>query len=603
MEHLKRACLGFAMVGLMTISTVTKAQDAEKTKATIIYQMMDLDYRFGLLLNNRDSDCRVFFANQSKTEFQEFKTLVEANITIFKPGQQVRFTNLIKSYEEILMSETVFPRLKEVGDAAAEKQIAERINRVSRNLLIDNLQWSFDLEITENLVRMNIASELNHPATCAENNPEIIRKGNETMPKYLAEAKIYNEKPLQARIETLLQNYKAWTPEKGEALIKETKELFENGLLKLTPAGKVADKEATKAAKAELAEREVHLKMIYPTTKVYLKGMIRPQVEGEKYKINLPAIHNEQTSNRQSVYFNTDGKSAKKDDVADLTFTIIAPGISNFRADAPRYMDGNVRANTMFKPLVAVKGYVVDVHFTFPVKVEVRNKAGELEKTIVVVPENKELTDIFHGDFLRAPRFEESSSVTTIRPFMSADSAGVNSQNFRADIISRLRINRWAIATALVSEALTNAYGSDKLPNSMYPIYTIKDAKPEQADLVALIDRNKEAINNIGSKEKTAASIAELKTIIADYEKRLTVADITPNMKALCLINAAQSALMTDDINKSVEFYKAYLQTDKSSLGMQDSYEKMLPYFYFRGQLTDVNASTITLQEPPASFK
>jgi len=603
MQHLRRALLGFTMVSLLTISTGTRAQDAEKTKAVIIYKMMDLDYRFGLTLTNTDSDCRTFFAKQSRAEFEEFKKLVEENITLFKPKQQEKFTKLIKSYEEILMDEAIYGRLKNVGDASAEKNIANRINSASRNLLIDNLQWVFDLEITENLVRMNIASELDHPATCAENNRVIIETANAKMPKYLADAKIYNEKPLQARIETLLANYKAWTPEKGAALIQETKDLFANGLLNLTPAGKTADKEARKAEKADLAEREVHLKMIYPTTKVFLKGKIRPQVEGEKYTINLPAIHNEQKSNKQYVYFNTDGKSAKKDDVADLTFTVIAPGVSNFRADAPRYMDGNVRANTMFRPLVAVKGYVVDVHFYFPVKVEVRNKAGELEKTIVVIPENQELTDVFHGDFLRSPRFEESSSVTTIRPFITSDSAGVNSQNLRAEIISRLRINRWAMATALVSQAMTTGYGADKVSNSMYPIYTIKDAKPEQADLVALIDKNKEAINNIGNKEKTAASIAELKTIIADYEQRLTAADITKNMKTLCLINAAQSALLTDDINKSVELYKAYLEVDKTSLGMQDSYEKMLPYFFYRGVMSDATASTITLKEPPVGLK
>lgn len=604
---IRSAGIGLTVCLSLALANKAVAQDAEKTKAEIMYQMMDLDYRFALVPANKDSACRMYFANQAKAEFSSFKKLLEPNLALFKPGQQTRLSNLQKAYEELFAAD-VFNTLKKpdyrlsksVEDDEAAKRLSDAIHRISRNLLIDNLENIDNLDLVLTLSQLTVAADVtlqtNNSSSCTAAASKQLEQGNALLDKYFQAGRARNPLPLNTDIEQLILAFK----NKSNGIPQRTLALYGNGILKLTPSGKVAAKEANKAAREEFLKKEIHLKMLYPTTKVYLTGKIKPLQETEKYALQLPA-EGQSFEGRQGLFFNTDAKEAKKKDIADYTFTVIAPGVRDVIIDAPVFLSGRVKANVMFSPEVTVRGYVANIRYHYPVKVEVRNKEGQLEKTLILIDEREELTTTYHADYLRAPKAEERSSVTTINPFYYADSAAKSISFQRDMILRRLQVNSWA-ETPLLSKALTAAYGSEKVTNAMYPIYGIKDPQPEYADLVTLVEKTKEAISNIGSKDKTAASIADLKGIIEDYEQRLR-GDLTPNMRALCLINAAQSALMTDQISKSVAFYKAYLAVEKDNAGIQSSYEGALTNFYYRGLLDDVKSNPVLLGTMPKTWK
>jgi hypothetical protein len=354
---------------------------------------------------------------------------------------------------------------------------------------------------------------------------------------------------------------------------------------------------------AQDAEKELQLKLIYPSTKVYLNAKIKELKETETYRLGIPEIFVEGAS-KTFVVFNSDAKAAKKKEAADYTFDVITPGIKQFTISPPTYINGKIKTNILLEPEVNVAGFVRTVHYHFPLKIEVRNKAGELEKTIVVIDENEELTDVYHADFLREPRFEERTCVTTISPFDTEAATTLGDkpevmQELRTRIVQRAALNRWAMVTPLISKALTCAYGSEKIPALTYPMYDIKDPQTEYTALAALVERNKKAIGNLGDKEKTAGSIEELKKIVAEYEEMLK-GNTNHDMKALLLINACQSALLSDQIEKSIVFYKEYRQLDGSTV-VRNAYEAMLPNFYYRALMTDEN--TIILHESAVEFK
>lgn len=346
------------------------------------------------------------------------------------------------------------------------------------------------------------------------------------------------------------------------------------------------------------AQDELHLKLIYPSTKVFLNAKIKELKETETYRFGVPEFAAGDAS-KTVVVLNTEAKVAKKKE-ADYTFDFITPGIKQFTIAPARYINGKVKTNIAAQPEVSVAGFVRTVHYHFPLKIEVRDKAGELEKTIVVIDENEDLSDIYHVDYLREPTFEERTCVTTINPFDTEAETGLGDkpelmQELKLKIMQRAALNRWAMATPLISKALNSAYGNEKIPALSYPLYDIADPKPEHASLAALVERNKKAISNLGDKEKAAASVEELKKIVTAYEEILK-GTLDHNIKALLLINACESALLSDQVEKSVILFKEYRLIDGST-AVQSAYEANLPNFYYRGLITDPNAATITLHE------
>jgi hypothetical protein len=86
---------------------------------------------------------------------------------------------------------------------------------------------------------------------------------------------------------------------------------------------------------------------------------------------------------------------------------------------------------------------------------------------------------------------------------------------------------------------------------------------------------------------------------VAEYEERLK-ATLDHNVKALLLINAYQSALLSDQVEKSVILFKEYRLIDGST-AVQSAYEATLPNFYYRALITD--ADPIILHEASTGLK
>jgi hypothetical protein len=113
------------------------------------------------------------------------------------------------------------------------------------------------------------------------------------------------------------------------------------------------------------------------------------------------------------------------------------------------------------------------------------------------------------------------------------------------------------------------------------------------------VARNKVAITNLGEKDKRDAAFKELTNIVAIYEELLK-GNMNHNMKALLFINASQSALLSDQVAKSIVFFKEYRLLDGST-AVQSAYAATLPNFYYRALMKD--ADPIILHESDAVLK
>jgi hypothetical protein len=349
---------------------------------------------------------------------------------------------------------------------------------------------------------------------------------------------------------------------------------------------------------------DIRIKEVYAITRIYKTGKINPIPEGTKYEIIAPPFtfnDHHLNFNCPNIFFNSDGKRAKKKDTADITFKLICPGVVDLRENLPVYSRGVDEFHT---------GYTMTFSYHFPVSIEVLNKKGDLQQTIILIDENDTFEEVYHASFLQEPAFASAFSAIPWNRFTFADSCYNSSLRLRGQIAQRMSMNRWSNLISVLSRVLTSGYGSEKIPgNAFYGVYTVRDPTPEDAELVALCDRTKAAITNIGDKEKQAASIAEFIVLQDEFEKRLK-ADLPKNVKSLCNYNAAVCALFNGQTEKSLDYYYKALNRPRPDVKLfktlntysnkvqdtSDNYWSLMTGLCFYGQVPDPKAETIIMK-------
>jgi len=299
---------------------------------------------------------------------------------------------------------------------------------------------------------------------------------------------------------------------------------------------------------------------------------------------------------QNSFTFISDSKYAKKNDTADYVFKMVSPGIKDLQFSAPKYSDREFTAKDPFKSTpYNFTGFLINMDYHFPMSVEVYNKAGQLEKTIVVIDNDVPFSDHYHAGYLGADYFF-AENVPKMTPFGTATDASTTLDKDKDRVVRRLQGNRYATNMEKLSKAVTSAYGYQAIPNTLYSLYNVKGTTAADSPFIALFERTKAAMQLARSRETVNQSISEAQALLAEYEGKMN--DGLPRLqKAFYYYNSAVCAMFAYQSEKALQYYKLYNRLNVFNDGVKYTFEQAFPYFNYRGQMTNPDAKVVVLKQ------
>lgn len=571
MINFRTAKFWLPLILLLTVATWTIAQDREQTKSDIVFKMLDYDARFRMIFAYSDPESRTYLANTAKSQYLEFKQLVEPNMAFFLSNEKDKIKEAIKMTDKILLNDEVFntlntpdyrnPSKPDKGEKLEDRWID--IHKAIQYVLIKDMVVRANFKIYVRFSEFAVAADVEKkgPASSRHYADSLLKTAAaELLPYYYALQDGNNEESRVA-IKTLIDNYKTRTGD----LYAQTLALYERpNTLLVSPEGQKDD---------------LQLKSKYASSKVWQDGLIREMPETEKFSIMT--VPNDRPDLHNSIYIFGKYMRAKKGETPDITFRIVSPGLTGVDFGRMRKVPlGNDRY-----------GYLSTITYYCPIKIEVVNKAGEIEKTLIVIDETQEFHQEFHENYVRPnPNYDG------VIPFRNDTLYYEALDKFRSNVINRLYNERFSSMTTAMASWLNDAYGYYKVPNSFYYLYDVKNPENGFQEIKALVDSTDYAIEHLESQETSLANKAVLARMVDKYQEILQRPGISQNVKDLCARNSVTAALLSDQVSRAL-----YLLDRCKAINPKDSYVRPmnLSSFMFRTLFDDKNQKVVKL--PPRS--
>lgn len=559
------------LLSLLTVSKGTIAQDREQTKSDIVFKMLDYDARFRMIFAYTDAESRTYLANTAKSQYLEFKQLLEPNMAFFLGNEKDKLKETVKLTDKILLNDEVFntlntPNYRNESKPEKGEKLEDRwidIHKAILYVLIKDMVVRANFKIYTRFSEFAVAADVskNGPAASHHYADSLLKTApGELMPYYYALQDGNNEESRVA-IKTLIDNYKTRTGD----LYAQTLALYERpNTLLVSPEGQKDD---------------LQLKSKYASSKIWQDALIREMPETEKFAIMT--VPNDRPDLHNSIYIFGKYMRAKKGETPDITFRIVSPGLTG--VDFGRIRKVPVGDNRY--------GYVSTITYYCPIKIEVVNKAGEIEKTLIVIDEGREFRQEFHENYVRPnPNF------TGVIPFRNDTLYYEALDKFRSSTINRLYNERFSEMTGAMSQWLNDAYGYYKVPNNFYYLYDVKNPENGFQEIKALVDSTDYAIEHLETQETSLANKAVLARMLEKYQEILQRPGVSQNVKNLCARNSVTCALLSDQVTRAL-----YLLERCKAINPKDSYVRPfnLSSFVFRTLFDDKNQKVVKL--PPRS--
>jgi hypothetical protein len=237
-----------------------------------------------------------------------------------------------------------------------------------------------------------------------------------------------------------------------------------------------------------------------------------------------------------------DAKRIKGDEKVDKTFEIITDGIKSL----DRYQD------EPFTDSLG-SGFIRRLYFTFPLRVIVRNAAGEIERELILLDQSNELSGVFHANMLAQTTLVEGQ-----RPVVSFKSEEQLSREYESNkqaIFKRLERNQTRLLQAKVERVVNAAYGYNKFPLGMLYCYTPEKGSGN-ADLETQCNQLKVSLAQLSDKAKETEAMANLEVSYQYFKKELESKNI-PNQ--LLLGNGALAAITTGHLAEANDWFSKYV--------------------------------------------
>lgn len=317
---------------------------------------------------------------------------------------------------------------------------------------------------------------------------------------------------------------------------------------------------------------------MHKTDSLYLNGLIKELQEIDKYTIISPV--NQSDLLMSYSFFQTKAHRAGKQDTPDYTIRIVTPGVTGLHYNTPLYYEGFNRT-----------GYIAIMTYRCPVKMEIVNKEGKVERTFVATDENDIFSDTLHANILGNLR--PGAGLISFHSLEECQAA-MDDPNLKNNIANILLSKKWNEGAPVISATANSGYGYPKIFRDFYAIYGLSNAKSGHQKIADIVDSTDYAINNLGSETLRTSCKATLSRMLEKYQDILKRPDISHNVRVLCMRNSVQSAMLSDQLERMLALIEDYRKVNPG-----DSYVPAAKLYIFshRYWLTKNNASTVKL--PP----
>ncbi len=215
-----------------------------------------------------------------------------------------------------------------------------------------------------------------------------------------------------------------------------------------------------------------------------IPALITPLTEGQTYRFIRPDKLNywklEQKQGGQygvsySRVYETKAKLQDTQEMADLNFEIITPGLALIKMSEPYRTKNGWR--------------YIDFRYSFPYKVVVKDKSGNILKTYILSDDKKEYTATYHPRLFNDAEFDALPDIEVTYGFAgTAEEVKAQAEKDINKILARMEYNKLYEFQYTANKVLTYAYGGIKFtykPQIVDVDKKYKNAFPELNSAVA----------------------------------------------------------------------------------------------------------------------
>ena len=323
------------------------------------------------------------------------------------------------------------------------------------------------------------------------------------------------------------------------------------------------------------------------TTKVVLPPAIRELDKSVKYYVEYPeqlSYFKVQRGNEIWGINNIWGidigaKRAKKAEEADYIFRITTPGLK-FSPANPEYFAENRRAS-YYAPAASVKGFIYRFRYAMPIKIEVVNKQGTVEKTFLFNTDSA--TAVYHSNFLLDARSTEAfMPEKDVVPFnteaLAIDALTKNGN----EVYKRMEYNAWYNAMDHATKVLDMAYGRYQIPVKYFYSKVLKSKGNETFPVIAeAVKKQFEALQQLEEEKKAEAAMVALKQNASSFDNLVTsLGNYDNNVQRVILSNACWASLLTGQTKKAIDYFQKYQAIEKEEYDMYDKFKSALAVYW-----------------------
>jgi hypothetical protein len=314
------------------------------------------------------------------------------------------------------------------------------------------------------------------------------------------------------------------------------------------------------------------------SAKIKLAPAVKLLPESSKYFVQYPEkliYHNSQKDvvfiNDFSFSVKLDAKRTRKAEEADYVFRLSSPGITVSPAQ-PEYFTES-RSATIASPAITVKGYIYKFGYTMPIKLEVVNKQGVVEKTFEL--NNEPGAWEYHRNFINGQDFEKLAARKAIMPFATENEAMEAFKKDEKAIYQRMEYNTWFYAMDEFKKILEMSYSNYKISrNDFFSKKLVgKKSKESFPGLNEAVDKQQSLIAELGDQKKYDQAIEALKVQLEFFDDAYkNNPDMTIKSVCVPLSQACWAALFTGQLSRAANYFVKYQKVEK------DEYEMYSPF-------------------------
>lgn len=283
-----------------------------------------------------------------------------------------------------------------------------------------------------------------------------------------------------------------------------------------------------------------------------IPALITPLTEGQTYRFIRPDKLNywklEQKQGGQygvsySRVYETKAKLQDTQEMADLNFEIITPGLTLIK---------------MYEPYTTKNGWkYIDLRYSFPYKVVVKDKSGNVLKTYILSDDKKEYTATYHPRLFNDAEFDALPDIEVTYGFAgTAEEVKAQAEKDINKILARMEYNKLYEFQYTANKVLTYAYGGIKFTYKPQIVDVDKKYKNAFPELNSAVAKLQGEISEVFTSPMTDDLKARLRESAIYFTSQYGKGASSKDMIKICSFNAAMAYLLIGDIDASYKCYR-----------------------------------------------